>query len=581
MMQFRRQRYLRIALTALIASVPAAAYAQAQPVADTVFVNGAIYTVDAARTWASAVAVRDGAIVFVGSDAGARALTGSRTRVIDLRGRMLLPGFQDSHAHPSLVPDQSTHVNLNRLRTVAELRSKIAAFAAAHPASRWVVGDGWDEAAFLPSGRPNRGLLDDIVATRPVFLTNNSQHQAWVNSAALEAAHITAATPDPVNGTIVRDGHGEPTGNLQEAAMALVRAAIPPPSADERREALHAAVRKLNELGITAIEDALVRPDDIAAYRDLERHGELTVRAHLCQYFEPDYTDDEAQIRAFVAIRASLHGRDLQADCVKIVLDGAYGSHTVALLEPYSDDANYGTGRLFVEPERLTRLVVRLDALGFQVHIHAIGDRTVRTALNAIGAARAANGYRGTRPTLAHLSLIDPVDLPRFRTLGVIANMTPLWSRGDPWETVFAQRMFGAERAATIYRTRTLLEQGAILVWGSDWPVTGAAPMDGLETAVTHRYLGGRDPDGVEDAVWNPDERLSLEQAIVGYTAAGAYMAHDEQRRGTIEVGKRADLVVLGRNLFDTPVLGIHDVTIDLVLLDGRVVYAHSQSVSR
>ncbi len=550
----------------------ARASAATPPPADLVFVNGAVYTVDAARHWASALAVRGGNIVFVGDDGGARALVGPKTRLVDLQQRMLLPGFQDSHSHPALVPNPGGMLDLKGSADRTVIGAQIKSYAAANPQAPWVTGTGWDEAAFLPSGHPNREELDALVPDRPAFIVNNSQHQAWANTRALQAAHITAATPDPANGRIERDASGNPTGSLQESAMDLVRAVMPPPTLQERIDTLEHSLRIMSSMGITAIEDALVKPETLPAYEALEKSGKLPVRVTLCQHFDPAI-DDERLVSGFMAWKARLHSASLKADCVKVVLDGAYGSHTVALLEPYVDEPKFGLGQLFVAPERLRAVVTRLDAAGFQMHVHAIGDRAVRTALDAIESARKANGQRDGRHTLAHLSLIDAADLPRFRRLGVIANMTPLWSRGDPWETVFAPRMFGAERAQRLYQTRSLLDSGAVLVWGSDWPVTGVSPLDGLETAVTHRYPGGKDPNGAEDHEWLPGERLNLEQAITAYTAAGAYLAHDDSRRGTLEVGKAADLVVLERNLFETAPLAIHQVQVEMTVLGGKVVY--------
>lgn len=555
-----------------LAGVPRNALAGPET-ADLAFLSGKVYTGGPTQRRATAVTVRHDRIVYVGTDAGARANIGRSTRVVDLGGRLLLPGFQDSHAHPALVANPDNDLALDGLANLGALRSRIREFAAAHADRPWITGQGWNEAAFLPSGRPSKELLDELVPDRPAFLVNDSGHQAWVNSKALAAAGIGRDTPQPLNGEIVRDSKGDPTGSLQESAMEVVRAVMPRPSAEQRVADLRRALQMMNAVGITAVEDALVRPPDIAAYATLRKRGQLTARVHLCQYFDPTDRDDEAQIRRFVSDRAALESPDLQADCVKVMPDGGYGSHTVALLEPYQDEPRYGLGTLFVEPARLNALVVRLDALGFNVHVHAIGDRSVRTALDAIEAARRANGRHDTRHTLAHLSLIDPADLGRFRQLGVVANMTPLWSRGDPWETVFAPRMFGQYRAAHLYRARSLLEAGAVLVFGSDWPVTSVAPLEGLETAVTHRYPGGRAPDGTEDAVWNAGERISLEQALVAYTSAGAYLVHDETRRGTIESGRLADLVVLDRNLFETPPLEIHLVKIDMTVFGGRIVY--------
>lgn len=564
-----------VALVALATTAPgtaAAARASAAAPADLVFVDGAVYTLDAARRWASAVAVRGGRIVFVGTDAGARPYVGPRTRVVDLDGRMLLPSFQDSHAHPSAVANPARQLDLEGLQDRGAIFERIRAFVAARPGPGWIVGGGWDEAAFLPSGRPTRQMLDALVPDRPVFLINNSRHQAWVNSAALAAAGITRDTPNPANGEIVRAEDGTPSGSLQETAMALVQRAMPPPTLAERADDLLAALRQMNAQGITAVVEAAADPGTVEAYGELQRRRALPMRVRVCQRFDPDRRDDAAQVARFEAVRSRLSGPDLDANCVKIILDGGYGSRSVALLKPY-DIPGLGTGRLFVEPDRLKALVTQLDALGFQVHVHAIGDRTVRSALDAIEAARRQNAQHGQPHTLAHLSLVDLADAPRFRRLDVMPNMTPLWSRPDPWQTVFAVEMFGAERAGSGYRTRSLAEDGATLVWGSDWPVTGMATLDGIETAITHRYPGGRDPAGREDSAWNPDQRVSLERALAAYTSAGAALLGEAARRGSIEVGKDADLVVLGRNLFETPPGEIHAVTVELTLRQGRVLH--------
>jgi predicted amidohydrolase YtcJ len=540
--------------------------------ADVLLVNGAIYTVDAARSWASAVAVTGDRISYVGDSATAKTYAGPHTRVIDLNGRMLLPGFQDSHVHPSDAPNPDNALDLHSIIHREQVLERIREFAAAHPGARWILGEGWDEVAFLPTGQPTRAMLDSVVPDRPAYLQNNSGHEGWANTRALEAANITMKTPDPENGRIERDAAGIPTGALQEEAMDLVEKVIPPPTAEERLANLTAALTKLTRLGITAAEDAAVSPEAARAYQTLDRAGRLQTHTTLCQVFKSS-EDDDAQIKAFVEQRSALAGKRLRAGCVKIFLDGAYGSHTVALLQPYSDEPRFGRGALFVKQERLNRLVSRLDALGFQVHMHTQGDAAVRGALDAFAEARRLNGFRDNRHTLAHLVLIDDADVSRFRTLGVIANMTPLWSLDDPWETVFAPRLFGAERYSEMYRTRTLIDAGVMLVWGSDWPVTGVSPLDGLETAVTHRYPGGTDLAGHPDRAWKPEERVTLEQAITAYTSAGAYLMHDEHERGSILPGLSADLVVLGRNLFDTPVLEIHKVEVDMTFIAGKVVF--------
>ncbi len=570
--QQNRHEGLALRLLAVLLALFPTAVRAAAPAADLVFLGGAVYTVDAARTWASAVAVAHERIVYVGDDANVRQWIGPATRVVNLHGRMLLPGFQDSHVHPADAPNPATALDLHGVLDRAQVFARIRAYATSHPEKAWIVGDGWDEAAFLRGGGPTRQMLDALVPDRPALLYDNSGHAAWVNSRALAAAHITAQTPQPANGRIEWGPDDEPNGVLAEdSAMELVQAVMPAVAPHEVLANLSAALSEMGRLGITAFEDAMATPAIARAYRTLDARGKLQQRTNLCLPFRPT-DDDEAQLSAFRAQRAALAGRRLRATCVKLFLDGA-ASHTLALLTPYSDDPKYGTGRLFIEPARLNRLVTRLDAEGFQVHMHAQGDGAVRAGLDAFEVAHRENGPRDNRHTIAHLWLVDPEDLPRFRRLGVVANMTPLWSLGDVWETVDAPRLFGPERMHHIYPTRSLLDSGAVLVWGTDWPVTGLSPLAGLETAITHRYPGGRDPAGGEDRPLVPEERVNLAQAIAAYTSAGAYLMHDDADRGSLAVGKAADLVVLESNLFDRAPADIHSVRVDMTVVAGRVIF--------
>ena len=565
-------RSVEVLVTAVLLLLAAAASSASSP-ADLVFLDGGVYTVDAARGWAQALAVTGDRITYVGTDAGARAFIGPHTRVIELKSRMLLPGFQDSHVHPADESNSASALDLHGIVRREVVFDRIRQYARAHPEKPWILGRGWDEVAFLPSGHPSKEMLDTIVPDRPAFLVNNSGHQAWANSRALAAARITAATPDPTNGRIERDARGEPTGSLQEQAQELVRRVVPPPTPTERVANLSHALAEMSRLGITALEDAAADADIQRAYQTLDQTHKLRQRVHLCQLYRPT-RDDDAQLREFETQRMALAGSHLRAACVKIFLDGVYGSHGGFLLQPYSDEPQkFGKGKLFVERGRLERLVTRLDAAGFQVHMHSIGDGAVHAGLDAIEAARKANGFRDNRDTLAHLSLIADDDVARFRRLGVVANMTPLWSVDDPWETIFAPRLFGPERFRELYKTRTLLDSGVVLVWGSDWPVTGVSPLDGLETAITHRYPGGKDLNGNEDHAWKPEERVSLEQALVAYTSASAYLLHDELSRGSLVPGKMADLVVLDHDLFETPPLQIHSVQVDMTIVGGEVIF--------
>lgn len=545
--------------------------------ADTVFTGGAVYTLDARLPRASAVVVEGRRIVYVGDDAGALRHAGGGAERVDLRGRMLLPGFQDSHAHPGMVPNPATRLDVGGLRRREDILQRIRDYAAAHPDRPWITGTGWDEAAFLPGGQPTRAELDAAAGARPALLTNNSLHMAWVNSAALRAGGITRATPDPANGRIERDADGEAGGVLQEAAMDLVRRAMPPAPVEEQVADLLAAMRTMHRHGITAWIDAAVRPGAVPAYLALARDPAFAMRARICLYFDPA-GDDAEQLARFRAWRAQFAGTRVDAGCVKIVEDGAFGSHTVALLEPYADEpARFGRGQLFVEPARLSRLVTRLDAEGFQLHVHTEGDRAARSALDAIAAARQTNGARDNRHTLAHLVLVDAADVPRLHALDVVANMSPLWGRPDPWGALFAPKLFGPERAARQYPVRTLLDAGARLAWGSDWPVSEVAPLDGIETATTRRHPGGRDAQGVEDAPLGANQRVSLAEALHAYTAGGAWLAHAETERGSIAPGRLADLVVLGRDLFSVDALAIHATTVELTMVDGEVVFRRGE----
>jgi len=569
---------MRLRLIVAMAAIGWTTWARGASPADLVFINGAVYTVDAARSWASALAVTGDRISYVGDDSDAEALVGPNTRLIDLDHRMLLPGFQDSHVHPGMVP--KTHLDLSGIVRREELFERIRRFAEAQPTRPWILGFGWDEVAFMPSRMPTKSMLDALVPDRPAFFEDNSGHDAWLNSRALAIAHISAKTPDPPNGRIERDEKGDPTGLLHEdGAMDLVRKLIPPPTPAEQLQDLTGALSEMTQRGFTALEDAMATPEIARAYKTLDDAGALQQRVNLCMPFAPE-KDDEPQIAYFLEQRDALAGRLLSATCVKIFVDGA-AAHTVALLKPYSDDPRFGKGALFVQATRLNRLVTRLDAAGFQIHMHAQGDAAVRAGLDAFEQAERSNGLHDRRHTIAHLWLVDPADIARFRTLHVIPNMTPLWSLADTWETVDAVRMFGPERSRHLFPTRSLLDAGAVLVWGSDWPVTGVSALDGIETALTHRYPGGKDPFGKEDESWHPWERVSLEQAIVSYTSAGAYLMHEDSARGTLTVGKLADLVVLHRNLFETPNLQIHTVPVDMTVLAGKVVFIRNQQTAR
>jgi hypothetical protein len=538
--------------------------------ADLVLTGGAVYTVNPGQPWATAVAVRDGRIVYVGTDKGARPYTGPGTRVISLKGRMVLPGFIDSHLHPSGGLSLS-QVKLEQVFNRQEVARRIGAYAGAHPQAPWVLGRGWEAGAFKPAGIPDRHLLDSLVPGRPAFLSASDGHTGWANTKALALAGITRATPDPANGLIGKDAAGEPNGVLYESAIDLLARHIPRPTAADRLQGNRLFLQALRKAGITGIMDAGADAGTDSAFAALARAGELTARMVICQRYDPD-GNDSLQVVRFVERRTQAGPGNPRPTAVKIMLDGIIEQYTGRLLAPYLDRPDF-RGPLFVEPARLHKLVGHLDRLGFQLHFHTIGDGAVRAALDALEAAQRTNGVRDSRHIISHVQLIDPADISRLPRLGVIASMTPAWSRGDDLNRTFAEPRLGPERARWLYSHRSILAAGGRLAWGTDWPVTTLVPLEGLETAVTRRYNGGRDPEGKPDAAWIPQECLSLEQAIAAYTLGAAHALFLEKERGSVETGKRADLVVLEKNLFKIPALEIHTVPVDFTIAEGKVVY--------
>lgn len=387
--------------------------------ADLVFLSGPVHTVDSARTRASAVAVRGDRILAVGHEEEIRALIGPATEVVDLHGKLLIPGFQDAHVHPVGGGRELALCDLSAAVTAEAYRELISAYAAAHPQTPWITGGGWSMEAF-PGGMPTREFLDSLVPDRPVFLVNRDHHGGWANSCALERAGLTDRTPDPSDGRIERDADGKPTGMLQEGAMQLVAGLIPDPTVAEQTEGLLRAQRLLHGYGVTAWQDAMLgyapgMPDVTPAYVAARRDGKLTARVTGALWW--DRARGEEQIPELIARRAELTEGRLRATSVKIMQDGIAENHTAAMLTPYLTAcgcASDNSGISFIDPEALRSYVTQLDAEGFQVHFHALGDRAVREALDAVEAARRTNGLRDTRPHLAHLQVVHPEDVPRF-----------------------------------------------------------------------------------------------------------------------------------------------------------------------
>lgn len=533
--------------------------------ADLVLRGGAVYTLDAARSWAQAVAVRDGSIVYVGSDENAAPFIGEGTRVVDLDGRMLLPGFQDAHIHPITGGLRAIQCELGNLTTQDAYLKAVAEYAAAHPDEAWILGGGWSMDAF-PGAIPDGRLLDEIVPDRPVYLRSADGHSAWVNAKALEIAGITAQTPDPPDGRIDRDpATGEPVGALQEGAMSLVGKHAPVPTLAKRVAALRFALRMLGGYGVTAFQDAAAGSDSLDTYQYLDGRGELTARVVAAQWWARER--GEEQIAEMVERRGRYTRGRVRATSVKIMQDGVMENHTAVLLEPYLGKPGV-TGIPMVEPEALKQIVTKLDRENFQVHFHAIGDGAIRQSLDAVEAARKANGNRGNRHHISHIQLFHPADIPRFRELDVVANFQPLWAYADSYITDLTIPFLGPERSRWMYPIASLQRSGAVLAFGSDWSVSSANPFEEMEVAVTR--MGAH---GETSTAYLPDERIDLGAAIAAFTIGSAYVNSLEQQTGSIEVGKWADLIVLDRNLFAIEPSEISETRVLLTLLEGEPVH--------
>lgn len=533
--------------------------------ADLVVTGADVYTVDAARRWARAVAIRGDRIVAVGNDDDVRDLIGPSTEHRHLPGRMVVPGFQDAHIHAAFGGRNLLSLNLDELSTKQGYLDAIAAHASAHPELPWITGGGWYGAVFGEAG-PRREDLDAIVPDRPVFLMNTDVHGAWVNSRALEAGGISAATPDPWDGYFVRDADGSPTGMVHEgAAYAFAANVVPRTDAGTWRASILRAQAELHALGVTGWQDAWVEPDLLAAYRSLDDEGELTARVVASLWW--DRHRGLEQVDELVALRDRRANDRVDARTVKIMLDGCPENGTAAVLRAFDGQVGeaHGTGIAFVDAPVLSEAVTRLDALGFQVHMHALGDRALRIALDAVEAAQAANGRRDARHHIAHLQVTDPADIPRLRELGVVANMQPYWAQLDAAMTELALPALGEERLSRLYPIGTIARSGAVLAFGSDWPVSTPNPLLEIEVAVTRVSTTARDGEP-----FAPDERLPLPAAIAAFTRGAAFVNRDDEA-GTIAPGMRADLAVLDRNLFDGSPIG--DAQVELTVAGGTVVH--------
>ena len=543
--------------------------------AELLMLNGKVYTVNHEQSWAEAIAITDGRIIWVGNSEDANQWQGEGTRTIDLGGKMVLPGFQDIHIHPVHSGVSYQQCALFDTEGVELLQQRIKQCAESEP-GEWIRGGGWLVTNFAPSGLPDKKLLDEIVPDRPVALKSSDGHSMWVNSLALELAGINADTQDPAGGRIDRYPNStEPSGSLQEtSAMNLVHIVEPELTQEELEAGLAYSRDHLHSLGITAVQDAMLKliPGDayfgLPAYLALEERGELNLHVINAMYWQNDISLEE-QLPAFLKARDESTPY-IHNTAIKIWQDGVIETETAALLEPYLNRGDQFVGELLNEPAVLNEAVAALDAAGFQIHFHAIGDRAIRSAFDSIQAAREANGKHDNRHHISHIQLFSPEDIPRFAELDVVANFQPLWAIEDGYITDLTIPRIGEERGKFLYPIGSVQRTGARVAFGSDWYVTSANPLDGIEAAVTRL-----DPDGKTDEPLGENEEINLAQAIENYTLNSAYVNFLDVDTGSIEIGKLADIIVLDRNLFDVPASEINQVRVIATLFRGELVFGN------
>jgi hypothetical protein len=534
---------------------------------DTVFINGGVYNSDESHSWSEAAGVDDGVIVMVGSNDEAKELIGINTNIVDLKEKMLMPSFHDGHAHVEYGGRDKFGCRINGHSSPISIRQQLNECAANLNLEKdeWVTGGGWELFDF-PDGSPSSEMLDEIFGDRPVILSDAFGHNTWVSSKALEIAGISSDTPDPPNGVIVRDPiTGNTIGTLRDSAMYLVLDWLPELTEDQQYEALLLGIKEANKFGITAFTEPGVDQRMAKLYKNLEDNGDLTARVMLA--LSPISAlpgSVGSELFDLLAEREQYRGKYINPDSVKIYIDGVIETRTSTMLEPYSDGSNFPP---FYNQEELDELFKRLDGMKVQIHTHAIGDGAIRSALDAFEYAFLENGPNNNRHLIVHLQLIDNADQARFRELDVAANFQCLWCYPDPY-IEFAEDAVGKNRVQKFYPVQSLQKAGALLVGGSDWNVTSLNPLEAIETAVRRQ-----DPHTKTGSILGKNEEIDLYTALDMYTRNAAYVMRLEDKTGTIEVGKRADLIVLDRNIFKIPVTEISDAKVLLTLMDGKEIF--------
>jgi predicted amidohydrolase YtcJ len=534
--------------------------------ADAIVIHAKVYTVNQKQPWAEALAIHGDKILAVGSNSEIEAYRARSTKVIDAGGRLVLPGFEDCHIHFMDGSLGLVQVDLNGASSVGEIQKRVKEYAASHPKEPWITGMGWTYPTFGAAALPDKKILDEVVPDRPVYLVAFDGHSSWANSKALLMAGISKETPNPPNGTIVRDANGDATGALKESAGDLVAKLMPKPTREERLTALRRGIREANKVGLTRVQSAGQDFEYLDLYDELRRKGELTLRFYIAYFLNPPELR-AVDLKQIEDARKTYHDDWIAGGVVKLMLDGVVEAHTAAMLTPYSDDPTQ-VGKLFWDPAKYKAAVAELDKRGLQIFTHAIGDKAVRTALDAYEEAAHTNHTQDARPRIEHIETIAADDIPRFGQLGVIASVQPLHLYPDEDTLDIWTRNVGPERARRAWSFHSIQVNGGRLAFGSDWPVVTLNPWKGMQTGITRKTSEGK-PNGGFVAT----EAVSLEDAIKAYTLGAAFAGRRETQEGSLEAGKLADFIVLDHDLFTIPASAIDKTEVLLTVVGGKVVY--------
>lgn len=545
-------------LTASIIALFSVFSVSAQAVrADLVIRNAAIHTMDDSNSKARSLAVLNGKVIAVGTDEQTAPLIGSNTRVIDAGGKVVIPGFNDSHVHFLSVGLQLSSVDLRDARSTKEFVERIKTFAEKLPKGAWILGGNWDHENWSPADLPTAAMIDAVTPDNPVFIDRLDGHMALANSLAMRLAKVDAATRDIDGGEIVRDAKKSPTGVFKDAAMNYIYKAIPEASFEQKLSAAKAATEYAASLGVTSVQD-MSAGTDIEVYQELLRRGELRTRIYGCSPLS-----DHGRW-AKVGVRSAFGSEMLRVGCLKGFSDGSLGSTTAWFFEPYLDAPNT-SGLAADEVPQLATNILNADKEGLQVMVHAIGDRANATVLDDFAKAATANGDRDRRFRIEHAQHLRVEDIKRFGSQKVVASMQPFHVIDDgrwAWKRIDEKRLKGT------YAFRGLLDGGAVLAFGSDSPVAPLNPMLGVYAAVTRRTLDDKNPDG-----WLPEQKLTVEETIKAFTAGSAYAEFQEKIKGTLALGKVADLVILSEDIFSIDPVKLREVKVVMTVMDGKVVY--------